>query len=369
MKDPVFTGKDVGEALRLASRTLSVAQDALRYVVLDPGSAGGRGLSPTEARIAVLFELSQPAAAAQVSEARVHTPRRATGDPGSDVREIVRRMAAASGQELDVELREGRDTLDVHLVGPGTAIFFDETGEALTALEYLFDRMYGRDLDPLRVRVTCAGFREHREDYLQRRARELAMLVRAEGTPRVTEPMNSYERRIVHVALEQEPGVTTYSVGEGRERRVTIAPSQAKVDERAARDEDRNRLDKLPQRHPEATVDAHRGVEQKSDPDEPESRSSAAVVSVSTNVGSSPDAHRGNNSDDGSTSNTPSAIATQDRVLPREERSDSEPTSRSADEVAATAELALDPQRSAPTTFDYASFNRPPEGHRAPELM
>lgn len=56
MRDPVFVGKDVAEAVRLASRTLAVPESTLRYVVLDPGQVGGRGLSATEARIAVLIE-------------------------------------------------------------------------------------------------------------------------------------------------------------------------------------------------------------------------------------------------------------------------------------------------------------------------
>ena len=57
-------------------------------------------------------------------------------------------------------------------------------------------------------------------------ARALAEDVRGDGQPRTTEPLNAYERRVVHIALTDEPGVSTRSVGEGAARRVTVAPSQ-----------------------------------------------------------------------------------------------------------------------------------------------
>jgi spoIIIJ-associated protein len=72
----------------------------------------------------------------------------------------------------------------------------------------------------------CAlrGFRERRDQALAEEARRLAEAVRADGQPREMAPLNAYERRVVHVALQAEPGVTTFSVGEGSSRRVTVAP-------------------------------------------------------------------------------------------------------------------------------------------------
>jgi spoIIIJ-associated protein len=346
MKDPVFTGKDVGEALRLASRTLSIAQDVLRYVVLDPGSAGGRGLSPTEARIAVLFEISRPGVATQTTEPRVQDPRHDTEvDPASQMREVVRRLATASKQELDVEIREGRDTLDVHLVGPGTTLFFDDTGDTLTALEYLFERMYGRELEPLRIRLTCAGFREHRERGLQRRALEIAALVRADGVPRTTEPMNSYERRIIHVTLEQEVGVTTYSVGEGRERRVTIALS-------AAGDAP------LP------------GNEGNSD------QAVAPTVETATETVEEPVPFARDSAGEGA---RPGSTKGVEEELPLSNLASEPPpfvaaeARRPAEQAATTTAQAAAPSNAQPQTspkaFDYTRFDRAPEGHGAPELM
>ena len=81
-----------------------------------------------------------------------------------------------------------------------------------------------RALEPRRLVVACEGYRTERDEALRRTARELAAAVRQDGVPRTTRPLNSYERRVVHVTLTGEPGVRTYSVGEEGNRRVTVAP-------------------------------------------------------------------------------------------------------------------------------------------------
>ena len=83
--------------------------------------------------------------------------------------------------------------------------------------------MYAPFLSSRRLFLDCEGFREQRDEALRQKALGLAAAVRADGTPRLTDPLNAYERRIVHMAVAEEPGVITYSVGEGDGRRVTIA--------------------------------------------------------------------------------------------------------------------------------------------------
>lgn len=245
MKDPIFVAWSVAEAVRVASRTLCVPQDALRYVVLEAGQPGGRGLSPTEARIAVLIEKpGQPAhlTAGAAPEAPDETgedsglrPRRRgvsrevgpamTGhaDPATGLRELLRHFARVSERELAVDVVELRDIFEVQINGAGANAFFDARGETLAALEHVLDRIYGRALLPRRVRVSCAGYREYRDELLSEGAHDLARQVRNDGLARTTAPLNSYERRIIHVALEQAEGVVTFSVGEGHGRRVTVA--------------------------------------------------------------------------------------------------------------------------------------------------
>ena len=85
--------------------------------------------------------------------------------------------------------------------------------------------LYGLALQTQSLRLTGDGFRERRDEALAEEARRVAAEVRADGQPRTMEPQNAYERRVVHVALQDEPGIVTYSVGQGAGRRVTVAPA------------------------------------------------------------------------------------------------------------------------------------------------
>lgn len=244
MKDRVFTGQDVEEALASAAASLGLPLRELRYVVLDNGTSGGRGLKPTPARIAVL--LHDPAAASrgasppdgpepvrggrrEPSERDAAVAAEAPQDPREGILAIVRAVAEAGGLEVEAEVDDSGDAVIVHLEGPD-AVFFhgeDARGDELFALEHLLQRSFGEALRPRMIRLRCAGFREARDAALTLEARKLADEVRESGRALMMEPLNAYERRIVHLALQDMADVRTYSVGEGMDRRVTIAPKDA----------------------------------------------------------------------------------------------------------------------------------------------
>jgi spoIIIJ-associated protein len=225
MKDAVFSGADVGAALEAAGRALGLRPADLRYVVLDPGSPPGLGIAATPARIAVLLERPAPPRPLLPREEDEETrPLAEDEDPEDLLRETLEALAGAAGLELAVEVSEDRDELRARLTGPGAAFFLDEGGEPLRALDHLLHRMLDHRLEPRRLRLECEGYREARDEALRLRALRMAEDVRASGRHRETEPLNAYERRVIHVALTGAPGVRTYSVGEGAERRVRVAP-------------------------------------------------------------------------------------------------------------------------------------------------
>jgi spoIIIJ-associated protein len=230
MSDPVFSGQDVPDAVASAARSLGLEAARLRYVVLDPGRPGGLGVSASPARIAVLLE-RRPAGEARPAGAPRLPPREdrqptvpRTGDVRADIRALVRVLGEAASADLSAEVEEGPDVLLVRLQGAGCAMLLEEEGEVFRAFEHVLQRAYRGRLESRRLTVECEGYRDHRDRRLRERALELARAVEADGKPRRTEPLNSYERRIVHMIVSERPSLETYSVGEGADRRVTIAP-------------------------------------------------------------------------------------------------------------------------------------------------
>jgi spoIIIJ-associated protein len=235
VKDRLFSGADVEEALATAAASLGLPIAELRYVVLEAGTAGGRGLKPTPARIAILIHEAAAGRGGTMGHrpgsARTEPPVRQTpeADQRAGLRAFVRAVAEAGALELEADLEESEEALVLQIRGKGSSFFHGEDGRGapLFAFEHLLHRIYGQALYPRALRVRCEGFRERRDQALADEARQLAEAVRADGKPRTMEPLNAYERRIVHLALQDAPGVTTFSVGEGRDRRVTVAPTAA----------------------------------------------------------------------------------------------------------------------------------------------
>jgi spoIIIJ-associated protein len=218
VKDRVFTGADVKDAIAAAAASLGLPVSGVRYVVLEAGGPGGRGLKPVPARIAVLLD----------DEAVPMAADEASGPPKdvhAGIRAVVRALASAGRLDVAAEIEDGEEAVVVCLQGADREFFVgrDGRGEVLRSLEHILQRMFGTHLRPLRL--DCEGFRERRQRALVEEARRLAHAVRGDGRPRTMEPLNAYERRLVHVALQGEVGITTYSVGEGPGRRVTVAPA------------------------------------------------------------------------------------------------------------------------------------------------
>jgi spoIIIJ-associated protein len=230
MKDQVFSGRDIEEALAAASQALGVPRPNLRYVVLEAGTPAARGLEAQPARVAVLMDREAATPAAPPAAAAP----RAERDPRGGARAIVRAIAEAAGIEASAETEDAPETLTVRIEGPDVAFFLDDDADVLEGLDHLLQRMYGRRLEPKRLVVTCEGYRIERDEGLRRTAVELAEAVRRDGTPRTTRPLNSYERRVVHMTLSAEPGIRTFSVGEEGNRRVTVAPRDGEEREEPA---------------------------------------------------------------------------------------------------------------------------------------
>lgn len=148
------------------------------------------------------------------------------GGIGETALDIAQELADAGGLEIRASLAgEDDEAVDLTLEGEDAALLIGRQGQTLNAFQYLVGLIAARRLGRrIRVTVDAEGYRARRAETLEQMARDLAAQVREHNQEAVMDPLNAAERRIVHTALLDEPGITTYSEGEEPERRVVISP-------------------------------------------------------------------------------------------------------------------------------------------------
>lgn len=151
-------------------------------------------------------------------------------NPGDIAREFVEQVVGAMELPAQVEAEELSDgSFRINVTGESAGDVIGAYGEGLNALQYLAGLVVQRYTgEHSRLLLDADGYREKRETALVEQARELAAAVVEAGQEAELDPLNAFERRIIHNALLEYPGVTTYSEGEGDERRVIIAPKPEK---------------------------------------------------------------------------------------------------------------------------------------------
>lgn len=132
-------------------------------------------------------------------------------------------VIGAMGLELEVSSRWINEGCLINLGGKDAGLALMENGELLDAFETVLFQVYGRELDrEHRFIVDADGFRQSRKSELQAMARFAGEQVRKSGRPFTFGVLNSTERRIIHLTLQQEEDLATESVGAGRDRRLQV---------------------------------------------------------------------------------------------------------------------------------------------------
>lgn len=206
----------VREAVARGLEQLGLSREQVEITVLEEGRVASVGTTGIPARVRLAALGSDVSEDAELETAR------------TVVQDIIGRMrirARTTVAWMDPEdSREARHVL-VEIHGQDLGILVTRRGEALTALQYLTRLIAGQRVGhPLPVVVDVEGYRRRREQQLRRMARRAAEQAVERGRTIVLEPMPANERRIIHIELRDEPGVTTESVGIGRQRKVTIIP-------------------------------------------------------------------------------------------------------------------------------------------------
>ena len=153
-----------------------------------------------------------------------YTVEAAEGNPAAEfVKGLIERM----GAEGTVLAAQDEDCLRLRIDSEMIGMLIGHRGETLDAMQYLTGLVINKNRKTegyTRVTLNTEEYREKREETLKRLARKVASQVKATGRPRALEPMNPYERRVLHSALQNHPDVMTHSEGEEPNRRVVVTP-------------------------------------------------------------------------------------------------------------------------------------------------
>lgn len=200
------SAKSVNEAITEACRKLGVTSDRLDYEVIEEGSSGFLGIG------------SKPA----IIKAAVKIEKLSLED---NAKKFLNDVFAAMNMTVVVEIKydEENKEMDVDLSGDDMGVLIGKRGQTLDSLQYLVSLVVNKESeDYIRVKVDTENYRERRKETLENLAKNVAYKVKRTRRPVSLEPMNPYERRIIHSALQNDKYVTTHSEGEEPFRKVVV---------------------------------------------------------------------------------------------------------------------------------------------------
>jgi spoIIIJ-associated protein len=233
-EEQVFEGKDLAEALDHAAQELGVPEAELHYEILEQGRRGLLGLGVKSVRIRVMQPLDaelpsqtdQPGPEPAQKSPKPAQPKVVT-ETSREVEKTLQRMIELMGLDLKVEASAQDDGVSLQLQGPDQKMLTSRNAELLSAIQFLLTRMSRRTWpDAGRIHVSCNGQTRRRDDELVELAKRVADQVSSTGKTKKLQPMNAYERRLIHITVREFAGLTSSSDGSGALKRVRISKVQ-----------------------------------------------------------------------------------------------------------------------------------------------
>jgi spoIIIJ-associated protein len=208
-------GKTVDEAVEAVLAEWEVSRDQIEYTILEEPSKGLFGiLGGKPAKVLVTLK--------EAPAAEISLPPKS--DPVVVAKEFLQNVFEAMKLEVNIEKMNGLDNVTLNLRGDDLGILIGKHGQTLDALQYLTNLAAHRDSEErLRIVLDVEDYRKRRAETLERLARRLADKVKTRGEKVILEPMSPHERKIIHMTLQDDYRVTTYSEGEEPFRKVVIA--------------------------------------------------------------------------------------------------------------------------------------------------
>ena len=197
------SAKTIDDAITEACQKFTVTSDKLEYEVIDEGKSGllGIGASPAVIKVRVKSSVEDKA------------------------KDFLKEVFAAMYLTVvsDVKYNEEENSMDIELSGDEMGILIGKRGQTLDSLQYLVSLVVNKDTENyIRVKVDTENYRKRRKETLENLAKNISYKVKRTKRPVSLEPMNPYERRIIHSALQNDKYVTTYSEGDEPFRHVVV---------------------------------------------------------------------------------------------------------------------------------------------------
>lgn len=202
-----ISAKTVNDAITEACQKLGITSDKLEYEVIEEGSAGFLGFNSKKAIIKVKEKVI-----VETKEEKVL----------NFLNEVFHAMKLEVS--VLVKYHEEEKTIDVDLSGEEMGVLIGKRGQTLDSIQYLVSLVVNKNNDDyIRVKVDTENYRQRRKDTLENLAKNISYKVKRTKKSVSLEPMNPYERRIIHSALQNDKYVTTHSEGEEPFRRVVVS--------------------------------------------------------------------------------------------------------------------------------------------------
>ncbi|MFP3974712.1 MAG: RNA-binding cell elongation regulator Jag/EloR [Dehalococcoidia bacterium] len=219
-----MTGKTVEEAIEAALNELGLSRADVEVEVLQEGKSGLLGFGGEEARVRVTPLSISPSGDNDDNELS-EGPSDLTARAG----EVVEKLLSLMEIEANVQAMETDDTpaINIDISNGDLGILIGRRGQSISALQHIVNSILSRELaSKVRVSIDVAGYKKRRSEELKNLASHAAELVKSSGRSITLEPMPAVERRVVHLALVNDPEVATKSMGFGDRRKVVIHPQK-----------------------------------------------------------------------------------------------------------------------------------------------
>lgn len=206
-----FTAKTVDEALTEALIKLETTSDNIEYEIITGESNGFLGLFSKQAKIRVRKK--------------------------EDIQEVAKNFLNKVfnymdvSPEIEMEYNEEEGSINVNLVGEGMGMLIGKRGQTLDSLQYLTSLVANKDKDKyIKIKIDTENYRQRRKETIENLAKNIAHKVKKTHRTAFLEPMNPYERRIIHSALQDDKFVETHSEGEEPNRKVVVTLKKEYMD-------------------------------------------------------------------------------------------------------------------------------------------